>query len=101
VEIDPDELARNYPPTLGIMGDARAFLKELLKLVETKVKKDLQRNRAWMETIQNWRKGWEEFNRPNFNSNVFPIRPERLVRDIRDVMPRDAILLSDVGEHHN
>ncbi len=101
VEIDPDELARNYPPTLGIMGDAKAFLKELLKLVETKVKKDLQRNRAWMETIQNWRKGWEEFNRPNFNSNVFPIRPERLVRDIRDVMPRDAILLSDVGEHHN
>jgi len=101
VEIDPDEMARNYPPTLGILGDAKAFLKELLKLAETKVKKDKKRNKAWLDEIQNWRKGWEEFNRPNLNSTVVPIRPERLVRDIREVMPRDAILISDVGEHHN
>jgi acetolactate synthase-1/2/3 large subunit len=101
VEIDPDEMARNYPPTLGILGDAKAFLKELLKLAETKVKKDKKRNKAWLDEIQNWRKGWEEFNRPNLKSSVVPIRPERLVRDIREVMPRDAILISDVGEHHN
>jgi len=101
VEIDPDELARNFPPTLGILGDAKAFLKELLKLAETKVKKDPQRNKTWVEMIQNWRKGWEEFNRPNFNSDAVPIRPERLVKDIREVMPGDGILLSDVGEHHN
>ena len=101
VEIDPDEMARNYPPTLGILGDAKAFLKELLKLAETKVKKDKKRNKVWLDEIQNWRKGWEEFNRPNLNSTVVPIRPERLVRDIREVMPRDAILISDVGEHHN
>jgi len=101
VEIDPDEMARNYPPTLGILGDAKAFLKELLKLAETKVKKDKKRNKAWLDEIQNWRKGWEEFNRPNLHSTVVPIRPERLVRDIREVMPRDAILISDVGEHHN
>jgi acetolactate synthase-1/2/3 large subunit len=101
VEIDPDEMARNYPPTLGILGDVKAFLKELLKLAETKVKKDKKRNKTWLDEIQNWRKGWEEFNRPNLNSTVVPIRPERLVRDIREVMPRDAILISDVGEHHN
>ncbi len=101
VEIDPDELARNYPPTLGILGDAKAFLKELLKLAESKVKKDNKRNKTWLDEIQNWRKGWEEFNRPNFTSSVVPIQPERLVKDIREVMPRDGILISDVGEHHN
>jgi len=101
VEIDPDELARNYPPTIGILGDAKACLKEVLKLTETKVTKELQRNKAWLNMIQNWRKGWEEFNRPNFNSDATPIRPERLVKDIREVMPRDGILLSDAGEHHN
>jgi acetolactate synthase-1/2/3 large subunit len=101
VEIDPDELARNYPPTLGILADAGAFLRELLKLAQTKVKQDPSRNRAWIDQIQNWKKGWEEFNRPNFQSNVVPIRPERLVKDMRDIMPRDGILISDVGEHHN
>ena len=30
VEIDPDEMARNYPPTIGILSDVKTFLKELL-----------------------------------------------------------------------
>ncbi len=80
VEIDPDELARNYPPTLGIPADAKAFLKELLKLAQSRVKQDPSRNQAWLDQIQNWKKGWEEFNRPNFNSGLIPIRPERLVK---------------------
>jgi acetolactate synthase-1/2/3 large subunit len=101
VEIDPDELARNYPPTLGILADAKAFLKELLKLAQSRVKQDPSRNQAWLDQIQNWKKGWEEFNRPNFNSGLVPIRPERLVKDMRAIMPRDGILISDVGEHHN
>jgi len=101
VEIDPDELGRNYPPTLGILGDARAFLRELLALAGARVKEDEKRNKAWLDEIQRWAEGWEEFNRPNFASEVVPIRPERLVKDVRAVMPRDGILLSDVGEHHN
>jgi len=101
VEIDPDELARNYPPTLGILGDARTFLGELLRLAEARVSKDGLRNRAWLDEIQRWKNGWEEFNMPNFSSGVVPIRPERLVKDVRAVMPRDGILLSDVGEYHN
>jgi len=101
VEIDPDELGRNYPPTLGILADARALLRELLRLAEARVSRDKSRNRAWLDEIERWRKGWEEFNMPNFSSGVVPIRPERLVKDVRAVMPRDGILLSDVGEYHN
>jgi acetolactate synthase-1/2/3 large subunit len=101
VEIDPDELGRNYPPTLGILGDAKAFLHELVRLAESRVRKDETRNRAWLNTIEHWRQGWEEFTRPNFTSDAVPIRPERVVGDMRAVMPSDAILLSDVGEHHN
>jgi acetolactate synthase-1/2/3 large subunit len=68
VEIDPDELGRNYPPALGILGDARDFLRELLAMAETRVKKDEKRNKAWLEEIQRWREGWQEFNGPNFSS---------------------------------
>jgi acetolactate synthase I/II/III large subunit len=101
VEIDPDELARNYPPTLGILGDVKAFLRELLKLARAKAKKDPNRYKTWLNEIRGWKKEWEEFNKPNFNSTAVPIRPERLIHDLRQVMPRDAILVGDVGEHHN
>jgi acetolactate synthase-1/2/3 large subunit len=101
VEIDPDELGRNYPPTLGILGDAKSFAKELVALARNRLTKSEKRNGKWVETIQDWRKGWEEFIAPNFGSDAVPLKPERIVKDIRDLMPRDAILLSDVGEHHN
>jgi acetolactate synthase-1/2/3 large subunit len=101
VDIDPEEIARNYPPTLGIFGDVKAFLKELLKLAERRTKEDKNRNKGWLSEIENWKKGWEEFNRPNFSSDAVPIRPERLFGDLMKVMPRDGIMVGDVGEHHN
>ena len=30
VDIDPDEIARNYPVALGLMADVRTFLRQLL-----------------------------------------------------------------------
>lgn len=101
VEIDPDEMSRNYPPTLGILGDAKAFVSELLKLSETKVAPEEKRNRDWLATVSKWRKGWTEFIGPHFDSSSVPISPYRLVKDLRSIMPKDGILLSDVGEHHN
>lgn len=62
VEIDPDELARNFPPTLGILADAKAFLVELLKAAEQRVKSDPKRNQAWIDQIQNWKKEFKEIN---------------------------------------
>jgi acetolactate synthase-1/2/3 large subunit len=101
VEIDPDEMARNYPPTIGILGDVKTFLIELLKRLEGRLKGDQNRNRVWLDQIAVWREGWESFIRPGFSADSVPIAPTRLVGDIRAVMPRDGILVSDVGEHHN
>ncbi|SVC29746.1 uncharacterized protein METZ01_LOCUS282600, partial [marine metagenome] len=55
----------------------------------------------WLEGISKWREDWTEFNRTQSNSNAIPIRPERLLKDLRRVLPRDAIVVCDVGEHHN
>ena len=30
VDIDPDEIARNYPVALGLMADVRTFLQQVL-----------------------------------------------------------------------
>ena len=34
VDVDPAELGRNYPPDLGILADARTFLRQLLAEIE-------------------------------------------------------------------
>ena len=100
VDVDPAELGRNYPPDLGILADARTFLRQLLGEVE-RHGNPAGNTEAWLADIANWRAEWDKFTKPNFDLHASPIRPERVVADCRAVLPDDAILACDVGVNHN
>jgi acetolactate synthase I/II/III large subunit len=100
VDIDPAELGRNYPPDLGILADARTFLRQLLAEVEPRApRRDALL--AWHEDIRKWQESWDAFVKPNFEVHASPIRPERIVADCQEVLPDQAILACDVGVNHN
>lgn len=101
VDIDPEELGKNYPPTLGLLADVKGFLQVLTKIAEARISPDEDRNRSWLNKINDWKAAWIEFTKPGFESDAVPVRPERLVGDIRKVMPKDGILAVDVGEFTN
>jgi acetolactate synthase-1/2/3 large subunit len=99
VDVDPEELGRNYPPDLAIMADARTFLRQLLGELERR--KPRPALKAWHAEIEGWAQEWEAFTKPNFDIHATPIRPERIVADCQMVLPDDAILACDVGVNHN
>jgi len=103
VDIDPDEIARNYPVALGLMADVRTFLRQVLAELEArKVAKQISPSRqAWLQAIDGYRKQWEEFIAPGFKADTSPIHPQRAAHEIDKVLPADAILVSDIGIHHN
>jgi acetolactate synthase-1/2/3 large subunit len=101
VDIDAAELGRNYDPTIGIQADAKTFLKQLLAELEARGVTQREGARAWLDRIDEWRGKWDDFIAPNFEIDTNPMRPERVVRDIRQVAPEDTILVPDSGSHHN
>ncbi len=101
VDVDHAEIGRNYPPDLGILADARTFLGQLLAEVERRRVEPAPRLAAWRADIAGWRREWQEFIRPGFETHASPIRPERIVADCRAVLPDDAIISFDSGIHHN
>jgi acetolactate synthase-1/2/3 large subunit len=100
VDLDPAELGRNYPPHIGILADARTFLRQLLAESERRGGRG-PNTKAWLSAIAGWKKRWDDFTRPNFDVHASPIRPERVVADCQTVLPDDAILACDVGVNHN
>ncbi|MFZ2648851.1 MAG: thiamine pyrophosphate-binding protein [Burkholderiaceae bacterium] len=101
VDIDPQELGRNYPPTLGIIADAKVFAGQLLGTVLAGNSLSASKYAAWRAEVALWQSEWEAFVRPNFSADTTPLRPEYLVQALQDVLPEDVILALDSGVHHN
>ncbi|HVM78228.1 MAG TPA: thiamine pyrophosphate-binding protein [Stellaceae bacterium] len=103
VDIDPEEIGRNYPVTLGLMADVRTFLRQMLAALEareSKGKRPASRAR-WLAAIEGYRKEWNAFVAPGFATDTTPIHPQRAAHEIDEALPEDAILVSDIGIHHN
>ncbi len=101
VDVDNAEIGRNYPPDLGILADAKAFLQQVLSELDRRKVNAEPKLKAWHDSIAGWRSEWAAFIQPGFEMHSSPIRPERIVADCRAVLPDNAIISLDSGIHHN
>lgn len=96
IDVDPDELGRNYPTEVGIVADAKAgltiLLDEVRKLAPTPVV-DEGRLKKVAERVNAWRQGISAMQ----SSDASPIKPQRLMKEISDFLDDDAILLGDLS----
>jgi len=91
------ELGHNRSIDIGIEGDAKAVLKQMIDEVgrsgfESKAES------KWIETLRQADLDRRERVAPLENSEQRPIHPLRLCKELRDVMDRDAILAVDGNE---
>jgi acetolactate synthase-1/2/3 large subunit len=100
VDVDPAEIGRNYPVALGIIADAKVFLAQLAQEASNRGASG-SRYAAWQKEIDGWRNEWETFVKPNFDLSGSPLRPERVVKEVRNALPDDGIISLDSGVHHN
>jgi acetolactate synthase-1/2/3 large subunit len=94
VDIDPEEIGRNYPVEVGIVGDLKMVLRQMLELAKTGKKVDYSR---WNTETQAMRQKWEDHIKPDLTYDGIPIRVERLMNDLREMLPKDAIIHGAAG----
>ena len=97
IDIYGAELGHNRSIEIGIEGDAKAVLKQMIDEVgrsgfESKAES------KWIETLRQADLDRRERVAPLENSEQRPIHPLRLCKELRDVMDRDAILAVDGNE---
>ncbi|MGE0316016.1 MAG: thiamine pyrophosphate-binding protein [Lautropia sp.] len=101
VDIDLGEIGRTYPVALGVQADIKTFLQQLLAELARRGAAETSRSRAWRADIAEWRARWDAFVDGQRTEPVSPAHPLQVVDDLRALLPDDAILLPDVGAHHN
>ena len=100
IDIEPQEIGRNYPTEIGAVADLKAALKVLVRVAKEMCPEGVKRP-ALVQAIADFRCDFRAQNAEMQQSDAFPMMPERILADLRAVMPRDAILTSDVGWNKN
>jgi acetolactate synthase-1/2/3 large subunit len=91
VDIDPTMLNKNYPVDVPIIGDARAALAGLSKLTPGTVLRDFG-------PFEEVRASTPRHLAPDsMDSEAVPLKPQRLMKELRRAMPDDALLFVDNG----
>ena len=103
VDIDPEEIGRNYPVALGLMADVRTFLRQILAELDRRGQDVLpaEARGEWLKQINDYRRKWDAFVAPGMVDDSTPINPQRAAVEIDKALPEDAVLVSDIGVHHN
>jgi acetolactate synthase-1/2/3 large subunit len=92
LDIDPDELGRNYPNVVSLHGDAKVTLQKMIAAVDSKA---LPGRAEWIEQVQGYVADYWAESEPLRNSNDVPLRPERIVKELEQWLPADATLVVD------
>ncbi|MFQ5456549.1 MAG: acetolactate synthase large subunit [Nitrospirota bacterium] len=90
IDFLPAEVDIHYQPSVEIVADIRETLELLID--EVKVTKDISYPKLLRRYIIN------ELEEKS-HDNSFPVKPQRILHDLRHVMRRNDILISDVGAH--
>ncbi len=100
IDIDEHEIGRNYPVDLGVIADVKQAL-TVLNRVAKKIYPQGRQNEALKKEIATYRANFAKSHAEHDVSNQYPMRPERILADLRAVMPRDAFVTTDVGWNKN
>ncbi len=100
IDIDPSEIGRNYPVEIGVIADLKQALGALYDVAKAKYPERIQREELKNE-INEVRQKFKASNVEMEQSDAFPMMPERILAEVREVLPRDAIITTDVGWNKN
>ena len=100
IDIEPSEIGRNYPVSIGAEADLKSALKVLLKVAK-ELYPNGKKHPEIIKAIEKYKKEFKDSNKTIEEDSRYPMTPQRILKDVREVLPEDAIICTDVGWNKN
>jgi pyruvate dehydrogenase (quinone) len=95
IDVDGTLIGMRYPTEVNIVADARATLQQLLPLLSGPT------DRAWRETVEEGVERWWRTVERQCMVDADPVNPMRIVWELSQRLPDDAIVTADSGSVAN
>lgn len=97
IDLDPVNIDKNVKAGLGIQGEIKHVLNDLLKASQEQMsdfKESLKTRQAWFNQIQFWKNRRTETPMPQGY-----LSPQYAIEQIFENLPKDAFVTTEVGQH--
>ena len=91
LDINPEELGRNYPNVVSICGDVKIALQKMIAAVDRRSARRVE----WLEQARGYVADYWAESEPLRQSEASPMRPERLCKELEAWLPSDATVVVD------
>ncbi len=100
IDIDPAEIGRNYPVSIGAIADLKYALQQILEEARKLAPQGIDKPEL-REMIKTNREEFRNSNTDISNDSRFPMTPQRILKDVKEVIPEDTVIFTDVGWNKN
>ena len=100
IDIDPTEIGRNYPVEIGAVADLKLALAQILEEAKKICPNGIKRE-GLREKIAAAKEEFKKSNEAISNDDRFPMTPQRILKDVKETIPEDAHIFTDVGWNKN
>lgn len=94
IDIDPAEVGKNRIPQIGIIGEIKEVVKELLNTIKRDEKPNYEQTQPWRKRLARWRKEYPLLVPKNAQS----LSPQEVIAEVSKYSS-NAYWTTDVGQH--
>jgi acetolactate synthase-1/2/3 large subunit len=92
IDIDPAEVGKIIRVDVPIFGDAKRSLAAIIKALKARAKRG--KPSEWLRHVEKLQKELS----PRMDYDEVPIKPQRAIKEMMDVLSEDAIVVTEVGQ---
>jgi len=94
MDVDPAEIGKNQTTSVAVVGDVQASLRIMVKMLLSKAMKKSDDN-PWSKHVNEVKQYWRE----NLKLHPGEMGAAKILRKLREVLPKESIVTTEVGQH--
>ena len=94
IDVDPAEIGKNQTTQVAVVGDVRASLRIMVKLLlQNAVEKT--KETPWLKHVKETKAYWKE----NLKLHPGEMGAAKILRKLRELLPKESVITTEVGQH--
>ena len=94
MDVDPAEIGKNQTTSVAVVGDVRASLRIMVKMLMQKAIKKTEET-IWLKHVKETKEYWKE----NLKLHPGEMGAAKILRKLREILPHESIVTTEVGQH--